>query len=119
MTIAGKHQDVFIYRLARAKVEVISNDGSWVGILPDTTGVVTDLDVAIEKGDTVLLLTDGATEAMNAAGQMFGEDAIAALFERVASMPLEQAVKAILDEVLRYQVRQDDDITLLMLRRVE
>src|SRR5439155_22252750 len=107
------------HRSARAKVEVVSNDGSWVGIMPDTTGVVTDLEVAVEKGDTVLLLTDGATEAMNAAGQMLGEDALAALFERVAALPLEQAVKSILDEALRYQARQDDDITLLMLRRVE
>ena len=32
MTIAGKHQDIIIYRAASNNTEIIATDGTWLGI---------------------------------------------------------------------------------------
>jgi phosphoserine phosphatase RsbU/P len=117
LTVAGKHQDLLVLR-ANGTVEAITNDGSWVGILPDTTGVVGDTDVPIGVGDTVLLFTDGVTEATSAAGKMFGQEALIDELTRTGKQPLEQAMNAILKAVTQFEERQDDDITLVMLRRL-
>jgi serine phosphatase RsbU (regulator of sigma subunit) len=117
MTVAGKHQDLLIYRRRGRKVDAVVNRGSWVGILDDTAGMVPDMDVPLDDGDTVLLFTDGVTEATNASGEMYGQDRLEQAFARVASLPLEEALRALLLEVERFRARQDDDVTMMLLRR--
>lgn len=116
-TIAGKHQDVLIWRHATRKVETVVNDGSWIGILPDTRGLVGDLDVPVAKGDVVLLFTDGVTEATSAAGELYGQERLEAALERLAEQPLDVALKTLLTDVERFAPSRDDDRTVMLLRR--
>lgn len=117
LTLAGKHQDILVHRRRTRQVEVISNEGSWVGIVPDTRGCVDDSEIPLEPGDTVLLFTDGVTEAMSASGEMFDQDRLVNAFARVADQPLELALAALLTEVNAFQQIQQDDVTLMLLRR--
>ena len=98
-------------------MDVFSNRGSWVGILPDTRGVVEDEELAVERGDTVLLFTDGLTEASNLDGEMFGQDRLVKALAGAAGLPLEKVATLLLDEVARFQAVQDDDMTLMLVRR--
>jgi phosphoserine phosphatase RsbU/P len=118
LTVAGKHQDVLIHRQRTGQVDVVTNSGSWVGILDDTRGLVEDMDVPVEEGDTVLLFTDGVTEATDASGTMYGQERLEETFARVAHLPLEEALRALLADVERFQAHQEDDVTLMLLRRM-
>ncbi|MFL5263965.1 MAG: PP2C family protein-serine/threonine phosphatase, partial [Anaeromyxobacteraceae bacterium] len=119
LTLAGKHQDIFVWRAAQRKVEVVSNEGCWIGVARDVNGEVVDVDVPMGPGDVALFFTDGATEAMSSSGEMFGDARLVAAFEEVAAaeLPLPAAVDALFARVSAFRARQDDDVTMMLVRR--
>jgi phosphoserine phosphatase RsbU/P len=117
LTIAGKHQDVLVWRRAAAKVETVANDGCWIGVVDDTRGRVADQVIAMAEGDLALFYTDGATEAMSAAGEMYGEARLAESLARVAEKPLDAALEALFGDIAAFRSVQDDDVTLMLVRR--
>jgi serine phosphatase RsbU (regulator of sigma subunit) len=117
LTVAGKHQDVLVWRRATRRIETVSNDGCWIGIVEDTRGHVEDQVIAMEDGDVALFFTDGATEAMSAAGEMFGEDRLAAALAEVAERPLAEALDDLFARIATFRAVQDDDVTLMLVRR--
>jgi len=119
MTFAGKHQDILVWRRATSTVETVQSSGTWVGIVEDLVGKLDDRTIEIGEGDAVVFFTDGITEAMNAAGEMFGEERLTAVLERHGQLEAEQVVLAILAEVSAFQENQADDITLLVIKRVQ
>jgi sigma-B regulation protein RsbU (phosphoserine phosphatase) len=119
LVVAGKHQDFFVWRAKTGAVEIVTNEGPWIGVVDDVRRSVEDQTIALEVGDWVLLHTDGLTEAANASGVMFGEAGLRRVLAEIAGkVPLREAVKLVRARVEAYQQRQDDDLTLVMLRRV-
>ncbi len=118
LVVAGKHQDVLVWRAAARKVETVANQGCWIGMVPNTEGLVDDLEVKLETGDVVLLFTDGVTEATSQSGDMYGQERLEAAFARVASQPLESALEELLQEVQGFSAKQEDDITLMLVRHM-
>jgi len=116
LTIAGKHQDVLVWRCATRRVETITNEGCWIGVVDDTRGHVGDQVIRMADGDVALFFTDGATEAMNATGEMFAEDRLAAALAEVAEWPLVEALDALFARIAAFRAVQDDDVTMLLLR---
>jgi sigma-B regulation protein RsbU (phosphoserine phosphatase) len=119
LTLAGKHQDILVWRAAQRKVEVVSNEGCWIGVARDVNGEVGDIEVPMQPGDVALFFTDGATEAMSPGGEMFGEVRLLAAFEEVAAaeLPLPSAIDVLFARVSAFRVRQDDDVTMMLVRR--
>ncbi|HEX9305998.1 MAG TPA: PP2C family protein-serine/threonine phosphatase [Anaeromyxobacter sp.] len=117
LTLAGKHQDVLVWRRATRRVETVVNNGCWIGVVDDTRGHVEDQVVPMEEGDVALFFTDGATEAMNAAGEMFGEERLAAALAEVAERPLDEALGVLFAAVAAFRSTQDDDVTMMLVRR--
>jgi len=78
--------------------------------------------VRLSPGDRVVFYTDGISEAMNVAGEQFGEQR---LCEVVESIPRERGAREVADTVLgevhRFLdgVEPQDDITLLVIRVLE
>ncbi len=119
LVIAGKHQDFFVWRAKTNTVEIITNEGPWIAVVDDVRKSVEDQTLRLDVGDWVLLHTDGLTEAANASGVMFGEAGLRRVLSEVAGkVPLREAVGLIRARVEAYQKRQDDDVTIVMLRRV-
>jgi serine phosphatase RsbU (regulator of sigma subunit) len=116
LTVAGKHQDVLVWRCAARKVETVANEGCWIGVVDDTRGHVEDQVIAMRDGDLALFFTDGATEAMNAAGEMFGEERLAAALAEVAEKPLPEALEALFARIAAFRAVQDDDVTMMLVR---
>jgi serine phosphatase RsbU (regulator of sigma subunit) len=69
-------------------------------------------------GDVVLLFTDGVTEAMNEAGEPFGEERLAALVEEHGDLPFEELRERILREIHAFvgSAGLHDDLTLVLLK---
>lgn len=76
-------------------------------------------NVFIDRGDAILLYTDGLVEAENLQGEFFGTERLAALFHSLAGLPPQQIIAAILDELRRFCRRNKfkDDVTLLIFKR--
>lgn len=120
ITVAGKHQDILVWRAGRDRVDTISNQGTWIGVVDDVRNAVEDQVIPIKMGDWILLYTDGVTEACNARGEFYGEDRLRKAFARVAGkVSLPRAVAELLDDVRQFAARVEDDQTLVLLRRVE
>jgi phosphoserine phosphatase RsbU/P len=74
----------------------------------------TQRTMKLEKGDRMLLYTDGLVEAKNADGRMFGEEALAEALRRTGATAPAEASEQILDEVQRWATSQEDDLTALI-----
>jgi serine phosphatase RsbU (regulator of sigma subunit) len=69
-------------------------------------------------GDVVVMYTDGVTEAVNTAHEMFGEDRLERLIQDSVTLTAEQIKQRILDDVLAFThgLPQGDDITLIVIK---
>jgi len=117
LTVAGKHQDILVWRRASGRVEAVSNDGCWIGLSRDLNGEVKDHELAMSEGDVALFYTDGATEAMSPTGEMYGDERLASALARVAARPPPEALEALFAEVTAFRGRQDDDVTMMLVAR--
>ncbi|MGV7225060.1 MAG: PP2C family protein-serine/threonine phosphatase [Nitrospinales bacterium] len=117
MTMAGKHQDVIIYRSAFNKTEHIETGGTWLGITDDIDKHIEDTVVRLDKDDIVLLFTDGITEAENDNGEMFCQDRLDNALHKFADLPVSKILEKIMSEVNGFQKEQSDDMTLVVIRK--
>lgn len=76
-----------------------------------------EIEVVIEPGTSILLYTDGVTEATNTAEEMFGEAHLLELLASHASLKPSAMQRMLLREVRSWSPVQDDDITMVLLRR--
>ncbi len=68
--VSGGHPPALL-RHADGAVEAITGPGTLVGVLPDVDVKVVEVD--LREGDTLLLYTDGATEARDQQGEQIGQ----------------------------------------------
>jgi serine phosphatase RsbU (regulator of sigma subunit) len=93
------------------RVESIAVPGTLLGVYPDPK--LTELDVPLAPGDTLLLYTDGVIEAHGPRG-FYGAEALETLLASFAGESADAIVDGILDEVSAFQEgRLRDDVALL------
>jgi phosphoserine phosphatase RsbU/P len=96
--------------------EPFTEGGFPVGLIVDASYVASC--AALRPGDTLVLYSDGVTEATSADEQMFGITRLRELLAGMDDAPLEALQAKILESVQDFSrgVRQADDITLLLAR---
>ena len=88
-----------------------------LGLFSDWKGSIGE--VQLKTDDTLLLYTDGITEAMNDAGEEFGEARLLAMLE-TQNGPLPALLQQCVHKVCRFGASdQRDDLTLVALRGLE
>ena len=117
MTLAGKHQDIIIYRSALNKTETIPTKGTWLGIDEDIGKYLNDVSVTIEEGDLILLFTDGITEATNRNGEMYGQVRLEQALNEYADLPVRKILDKVIEDVTVFQEEQMDDMTLVVIKK--
>lgn len=115
---AGAHEDIVVCRAAGGPCERIPTPGTWLAVVDDIAPATQDSELSLQPGDTVILYSDGVTEAMSASRQQFGIDRVAAIVERMRDRPSQEICDAIVAAVDAFAVRQTDDITAMVLRYV-
>jgi serine phosphatase RsbU (regulator of sigma subunit) len=87
-----------------------------LGVLPDTP--YEDGRLQLTAGETLVLHTDGATDARDRAGQLFGIDQLTRTVEQGAGKPAQEMVNGISGAVDRFAdgAAPEDDITLLVVK---
>jgi sigma-B regulation protein RsbU (phosphoserine phosphatase) len=104
--------------LRGAEVRRLDVNGMVVGVFPfaqyDTSRIT------LEKGDLLLLYTDGITEPENEYEEMFGEDRLIETVRRVAHKSNEEILNEVFTAVQQWTFAPEtaDDMTMMILRRV-
>ena len=75
-------------------------------------------EVEFASGDTLVLYTDGVTEASNAEGEEFGEAHLLGTLKSHADLPVGPLLQAVVEAVQQFSGGSDqqDDITLVIAR---
>lgn len=77
------------------------------------------LQVALEPGDTIVLVTDGALETESPDGQQHGEDGVLAVVRAHILRPAQEIVERVLEATRAHAggVAQEDDVTVVVIKR--
>ena len=113
--INAGHPSPFLIRRGEAQ-EPFSEGSFPVGLVPEAEYVASKLK--LEPGDTMVLFSDGVTEAMDPDEQLFGVPRLRAVLSGQPECPLEQLQKCVLEAVENFArgASQADDLTLLIVR---
>ena len=113
--INAGHPSPFLIR--RGSAEEAFTEGSFpVGLVPEAQ--YTAACLKLEPGDTLVLFTDGVTEAMDPDDELFGVPRLKQVLTGQVECPLENLQKCVLEAVENFTrgARQADDLTLLIVR---
>ncbi len=102
---------------ANGTVEYLDKGGLILGVLPTMTPYE-QAGVRLDRGDVLVLYTDGVSEAMNAEGEDFTEERLLEVLRRLRMQPAPEILKGLLNAVETHAGShpQSDDITALILR---
>src|SRR5216684_401899 len=113
--INAGHPSPFLIRHGAAQ-EPFSEGSYPVGLVPEAEYTASHLK--LEPGDTLVLFSDGVTEAMDPDEQLFGITRLREVLTGQTECPLDQLEKCILESVENFTrgASQADDLTLLIVR---
>ena len=118
VTFAGAHEEIILCRTGTGVCERIETPGTWLGAVRDIERVTQDSTLELEPGDLMVLYSDGVTEARAADGTQWGIDRMCTLIEEARTESVEEIRDRIIAAVTAWQVIQDDDISVVVIRRV-
>jgi sigma-B regulation protein RsbU (phosphoserine phosphatase) len=74
--------------------------------------------IQLRSGDILFVYTDGVTEALNPAGEEFGEEKLRSIVVESLRLPARESAARVIAKVLEWQGRasQHDDITLIVVK---
>ncbi|WP_184460228.1 SpoIIE family protein phosphatase [Rhizobium aethiopicum] len=119
MILSGQHEEVVIVRANGEIQRVDTMDlGIPIGLDADISAFIKTREITFEKGDLILLHTDGVTEAANDAGEMFGMERLCSEALRLKGQSADKVVSGIVATLMHFIGSQKiyDDITLLAVR---
>lgn len=103
--------------IAGGRAANVHPTGGLVGMFCQSEFASTEL--SLTAGDTLLIYSDGLTEAENSAGEEYGADRVKDAVVRAATLPVEALLDRALFEQARFRGERanTDDVTLLAIRR--
>ncbi|MHB8864333.1 MAG: PP2C family protein-serine/threonine phosphatase [Pirellulaceae bacterium] len=94
------------------KPVILESQGSAIGLADEA---YEERSVRLEPGDRMYLYSDGVPEAMNPAGEEFGNDRLLETIDRGRSLSLQESVATLIEEITRWQGSEKprDDVSIL------
>lgn len=113
------HSNPILLRAGTDDVDMLPATGQILGPFPDEQ-YRTDF-TTMQKGDVLLLYTDGITEAKNSEGEMYGEQRLIRCLRQHRHRSPKEICQLILEEVQLHSrmVEYSDDKTVLVIKRVK
>jgi sigma-B regulation protein RsbU (phosphoserine phosphatase) len=122
ITIAGQHEFVILLKKDKQKADKIEtlDLGIYVGLIENIDQYISEKTLDFEKGDSILLYTDGVTEAENKQGQFYGLHRLMATLEKNRHNTAEEIIENISKDVYTFIEGSAilDDISLIIIKRV-
>lgn len=111
------HHPAYLVRSRDESVEELGRTGIPLGVLEETSW--SRASVNLEPGDTLVLYTDGMTDALNSNEQFYSQERLLEAVRRYSGKPAKEMHEAMLAEVRNWigDTQQFDDITLMVITR--
>ncbi len=120
LRVVGQHEDVIVVRSGGRIERIDTIDlGFPIGLEQDIQEWVQETSVNLTPEDSVVLYTDGITEATNAANELYGLDRLCEVLSQHWEASAEAIKQAVVDDVTRYIGTQKvyDDMTFVILKQ--
>jgi PAS domain S-box-containing protein len=118
--IVGQHEELLMVRQG-GRIERVDTLrlGFLLGLEENVAAFLAEATVTLQSGESLVLYTDGITEAENVDQQMYGLERLCEVLSREWDKPAEQIKQAVVEDVLRFigPQRVYDDITLVVLKQ--
>jgi phosphoserine phosphatase RsbU/P len=118
--ISGQHEEMLVVRRGGLVQRVDTVDlGFPIGLEEDISQFIAYADIQIYPGDTVVLYTDGITEAEDKNRVQYGIKRLMEVIKENWQQSAEEIKQAVIDDLWEYMGTQKplDDITLVVLKR--
>jgi len=123
MTYARAGHTPLIYRRAGSgSVDILAPDGLVLGLRIDQgqmfERLLQEVTLPLAPGDVMMFFTDGISEAMNPANDMFGEARLGQLVAEHGDLPTEELRERVLREIDAFVAGapQHDDMTMILIK---
>ena len=119
VTISGQHEEVIIIRRNGTVERLDTMDlGFPIGLEPNINDFLASTTLPFNTGDTLVLFTDGITEAESEDGKLYGIEALIASAQRAHTASASGIAAAIIADVRLHIGKQKvhDDITLVVMK---
>ncbi len=119
------HNPMILYRAETDRIYRLNPKGFPIGLnLGDQRFFqknITNERIALDKGDILLIYTDGITEAMNPEREEFGELRLLNAIKKYRDLDAESFSDALMDEIKKFtrKAPQSDDITFIVIKEKE
>ncbi|MEZ0228998.1 MAG: GAF domain-containing SpoIIE family protein phosphatase, partial [Planctomycetota bacterium] len=116
---AAGHEHLVVYRARRQQPEAIKSGGTPLGISAERGGPIADAELRLERGDSLVMYSDGVTEAMNVENEEYSLEKLLACVKKNGARSAKDLAEAIGTDVKQFvgNVDQSDDITLVVLKK--
>ncbi|MBE9111561.1 transporter substrate-binding protein [Nodosilinea sp. LEGE 07298] len=120
LSISGQHEEVIVVRASGTVERIDTLDlGYQVGLVEDISAFIAQHRLNLGIDDTLLLYTDGITEAENCDRRFYGLDRLIEVAQQHSTQPAAAIIAAIIADVHAHIGEHTiyDDITLVVLKR--
>ncbi|MCR4417328.1 MAG: PP2C family protein-serine/threonine phosphatase [Ignavibacteria bacterium] len=113
------HNSPILFRARTKTVELLESTGPLIG--PAFNSKFKTSIVRLEKGDSLIIYTDGISEAMNEEGEEYGEERLIAKVQELHDRSAKEITQLLIEDVQKFSARASysDDKTIVTLKRVE
>jgi len=110
------HNPPFVIKENSGDVVLLRASGVAMGVMDDVS--LEEREIELGSSDIVVFYTDGITEAINMAGEQFGEKRLIETINENADLPVKDLMVRVKDEVFTFAQGQPqhDDFTLVILK---
>jgi len=114
--INGGMPPLFLFRKNPATVEELKEHGLPIGAM--NISQYNETSISLDRGDVLLLLTDGMPELHNQRNEMYGYERLYALFEKTAKKSANEIITCLKNDASDWvhDAAPDDDVTFVVIK---
>lgn len=121
VSLSGQHEEIILIKSQGEIQRIDTMDlGFPIGLVDTIEQFVFQVQIKLDLGDTIVLYTDGITEAENPSGQQYGLERLCQLIKENHHKSASNIRKMVIDDLLMYIGEQKiyDDITLVVIKQI-
>jgi hypothetical protein len=117
----GGHNPLLFFSAKTGKVQEYRPSGMGLGMANEEIfrDQIKELTLQLNKGDILVLFTDGVVEATDARGRFYGDERLHSILKRSSKLSADKIIKALSEDLLRFGQGSDphDDMTTIVIKK--
>jgi sigma-B regulation protein RsbU (phosphoserine phosphatase) len=121
--VSAGHNETFIYRAAARKIDILCPRGFPAGVASlgpaRLENQIEEEKTRLEKGDKLIVYTDGITEAGGRDGGFFGTERLLAIIEENGGRDIDELKQSVINGITDFTggAEQGDDMAIMIIER--